>query len=210
MNELRVLLVADDLLVRTGLASLLSSYEALRIVGQSSGQRLTDDIDVFRPHVILWDLGWADRPAVRLAALADNPVPTLALLGDAALAGQAASALSRCGVYGVLQRDAAPAALVAALTAIGSGLVVFSPLAAEALAVPGIASSEAPVEDLTTRETEVLQLMAQGLTNKAIGLRLGITDHTVKFHVNAIMTKLNAQSRTDAVIRATRAGLVVL
>jgi DNA-binding NarL/FixJ family response regulator len=210
MNELRVLLVADDLLVRTGLASLLSAYDTLRVVGQSSGQRLGDDIDVFRPHVILWDLGWTSEPARRLAALVDNPLPTLALLGDSALAGQAAAALSRCGVYGVLQRDAAPVTLVTALNAVGGGLVVFSPLAAEALAVPGAAAPDALAEALTTRETEVLQLMAQGLTNKAIGLRLGITDHTVKFHVNAIMTKLSAQSRTDAVIRATRAGLVVL
>ena len=60
------------------------------------------------------------------------------------------------------------------------------------------------LEDLTPREDEVLQLLAQGMTNKAIAHQLGITDHTVKFHVNAIMTKLNAQSRTDAVIRATR------
>jgi two-component system nitrate/nitrite response regulator NarL len=67
-----------------------------------------------------------------------------------------------------------------------------------------------PVEDLTPRELEVLQLLAEGLPNKAIGLRLSISEHTVKFHVNAILGKLGAQSRTDAVVRATRLGLIIL
>jgi DNA-binding NarL/FixJ family response regulator len=66
------------------------------------------------------------------------------------------------------------------------------------------------VEELTPRETEVLQLLADGLTNKAIAQRLGISDHTVKFHVNAVLGKLGAQSRTEAVVRATRLGLLHL
>jgi len=68
--------------------------------------------------------------------------------------------------------------------------------------------SEADVEPL--REREVLQLLAEGLPNKIIAARLKITDHTVKFHVNAIMTKLGVQSRTEAVVRATRLGLILL
>jgi DNA-binding NarL/FixJ family response regulator len=63
---------------------------------------------------------------------------------------------------------------------------------------------------LTPREREVLQLLAEGLPNKTIASRLNISEHTVKFHVNAIMTKLGAQSRTDAVMRATRSGLILL
>jgi DNA-binding NarL/FixJ family response regulator len=63
---------------------------------------------------------------------------------------------------------------------------------------------------LTAREMEVLQYVAQGLANKVIARRLNITESTVKFHVNAILGKLGAQSRTDAVVRATRLGLVML
>jgi len=63
---------------------------------------------------------------------------------------------------------------------------------------------------LTPREQEVLQLLAEGLPNKAIASQLSISEHTVKFHVNAIMGKLGAQSRTEAVTRATRAGLILL
>ena len=63
---------------------------------------------------------------------------------------------------------------------------------------------------LTARENEVLQLLARGMTNKAIALELGITEHTIKFHVNAIMGKLGAQSRTEAVVRASQLGMIVL
>jgi DNA-binding NarL/FixJ family response regulator len=66
------------------------------------------------------------------------------------------------------------------------------------------------VEPLTAREDQVLQLLAEGLTNRAIARRLGISEHTVKFHVNAILGKLAAQSRADAVMRATRLGLILL
>ena len=66
------------------------------------------------------------------------------------------------------------------------------------------------VETLTPREIEVLQLLAEGMTNRAIAQRLEISEHTVKFHVNALMGKLHAQSRTDAVVRATRLGLLLL
>jgi DNA-binding NarL/FixJ family response regulator len=67
-----------------------------------------------------------------------------------------------------------------------------------------------PAEELTPRELEVLQLLAEGLSNKAIAYRLDISEHTVKFHVNAILGKLSAQSRTEAVVQATRLGLIIL
>ena len=63
---------------------------------------------------------------------------------------------------------------------------------------------------MTERESEVLGLLSQGLANKQIAVALGISEHTIKFHVNAIMGKLHAQSRTEAVVRATRLGLILL
>ncbi len=66
------------------------------------------------------------------------------------------------------------------------------------------------VETLTRRELEVLRLLAEGLPNKAVAYRLDISEHTVKFHVNSILTKLSAQSRTEAVTTATRLGLILL
>jgi DNA-binding NarL/FixJ family response regulator len=67
-----------------------------------------------------------------------------------------------------------------------------------------------PAEGLTVRETEVLSLLAEGLSNKGIAARLGISEHTAKFHVNAILSKLGAESRAAAIVRAARLGLVAL
>ncbi len=66
------------------------------------------------------------------------------------------------------------------------------------------------VEPLSSRELDVLRGLAEGLSNKQIARALGISEHTVKFHINAILGKLGAQSRTEAVVRATRAGLILL
>ena len=91
------------------------------------------------------------------------------------------------------------------------GLVVVDPELARALPVNRLAEEDAlVVEPLTPRELDVLQLLAEGAANKEIARRLEISEHTVKYHVNAILGKLSAQSRTEAVVRATRAGLIML
>jgi DNA-binding NarL/FixJ family response regulator len=94
--------------------------------------------------------------------------------------------------------------------AAAQGLVVIDPQTAVSLLPSAEHSLAQPLGELTPREVEVLQLLSEGLPNKAIASQLGISEHTVKFHVNAIMGKLGAQSRTDAVIRATRSGLIIL
>jgi DNA-binding NarL/FixJ family response regulator len=103
--------------------------------------------------------------------------------------------------------------LAAALTAVASGMVVIYTGIADAWlprALQAAPSLNGEVEALTPREAEVLNLIAEGLPNKTIAIRLNISEHTVKFHVNAILTKLGAQSRTEAVVRATRLGLIAL
>jgi DNA-binding NarL/FixJ family response regulator len=126
--------------------------------------------------------------------------------------GLAASAW-QAGAQGVLARDATAGQLAAAVAAAVEGMVVWDQrLAGELRRGPGLSPDEqaGPVEELTAREQEVLQLLAEGLPNKAIARRLGISEHTVKFHVNAILGKLGARSRTEAVVLATRLGLVLL
>lgn len=118
--------------------------------------------------------------------------------------------------FGALPRDAGTEEIVAAIMAVASGLTALDrTLALEALT--GLARGRVdaePVSDhdepLTAREREVLQLLAQGIPNKQIAQRLGISEHTVKFHVSAIMTKLGAASRTEAVTTAARRGLLLL
>jgi DNA-binding NarL/FixJ family response regulator len=110
----------------------------------------------------------------------------------------------------VVPRSADGARLAAALAAVREGLVVVDEALATAVLRPRQARPAALVEALTPRESEVLQLLAQGLANKAIAARLGISDHTAKFHVNAILGKLGVQTRTEAIVHAARLGLVLL
>jgi DNA-binding NarL/FixJ family response regulator len=215
MNEIRILVIAENLLARAGLAALLADQPAFRVVGQvAGGQSLADDIDVYRPDVLVWDFGWQPKSALEcLAELIDEAgtntlLPILILLPDDDHTAETAALLRSARSGGLLLRDAEPDQLGAAISAVGQGLLVFDPVLAALPASDSI--PEAPVSPLTAREREVLNLLAEGLANKHIALRLGISDHTVKFHVNAIMSKLNAQSRTDAVVRATRLGLIML
>ncbi len=101
-------------------------------------------------------------------------------------------------------------AIDAALKAVVAGLTVMAPELSPQRAKSEYRAPLPVVEQLTPREMEVLQLLAQGLPNKRIADRLNVSDHTVKFHVNAILGKLGVQSRTEAVILATRLGLVML
>src|SRR5262249_21126846 len=103
---------------------------------------------------------------------------------------------------------APPDAVAAALVAASRGLSVLDAALAEAFLRPPQGSAQA--EPLTPREREVLALLAEGLANKAIAARLGISEHTAKFHVNAILGKLGVDSRAEAIVRALRMGLVVL
>ena len=133
-------------------------------------------------------------------------LPALAMVPDE----ERAAAAGALGGRGVIGRAADEEQLLAAVRAVAAGLHVFAPALARALLQDGPTDPTAPPVDLTPRESQVLALVAEVLTNKAIAQRLAISDHTVKFRVNAILGKLNAQSRTDAVVRATRQGLISL
>lgn len=217
MADIRILIIADNLLARAGLAALLSSQNNFLVVGQVAGDsQLPDDLDIYRPDVLVWDLGWNPKPPIdRVSTLIDESgggqtLPILVLIPDETHAAEVAALLGIARAGGLLLRDSKPDQLLAALPAVAHGLLVIDPALGSAVLPSGEPVPEAPSEALTPRELDVLQLMAEGLANKAIAQKLGISDHTVKFHVNAIMSKLNAQSRTEAVVRATRQGLIIL
>ena len=111
----------------------------------------------------------------------------------------------RWGVHAILPRDAAVEQIVAALHAASAGLIAV-PVEARAVLTP--AASESDVETLTPREMETLEMLAEGLSNKQIAARLRISEHTAKFHVNSILGKLGAGTRTEAVMRGLRSGLL--
>jgi DNA-binding NarL/FixJ family response regulator len=138
--------------------------------------------------------------------LPDGPeppgAPPIVVLTDAALTPRALYV----GVRAVLPREAGPEQIVAVLHAAAAGLVAV-PVESSALVMQA-AAADLEVESLTPRELETLEMMAEGLSNKQIAARLHISDHTAKFHVNSILGKLHAGTRTEAVMRGIRLGLV--
>jgi two-component system nitrate/nitrite response regulator NarL len=197
---MKLLIIAENPLARMGLSALLAGQSGVTIVGQTGGANLGAQLDQYQPDVMIWDWGWQTAPEL------PADVPVLALLKEASQAEEAWKA----GARGLLLGESDADVLVSALTTVSQGLAVLEPSLAAALMRANAGESEAPTEALTSREMEVLQLLAEGLPNKIIANKLNITDHTVKFHVNAIMGKLNVQSRTEAVVRATKLGLIIL
>ena len=112
--------------------------------------------------------------------------------------------ISRSGTGGMLRAEASPEQIVQAIHSVASGLMVF-----DSMLIAHAGENQVP-ESLTPRESEVLQLLADGLGNREIASRLGISEHTIKFHIRSILGKLGASSRTEAVSRGLRSGLIEL
>ena len=115
------------------------------------------------------------------------------------------NSIRRTGTGGLLQSNASCDQIVHAVKSVAAGLTVFD----NAL-VPQSSSDQPSLEELTPREIEVLRLLADGLGNKDIAAKLGISEHTIKFHIHSILGKLGAASRTEAVARGLRSGLIEL
>ena len=208
LNAVRVLVVADDPLARAGLATLLTSQPNCNVVAQVANDGdLPNAVQVYRPDVVALDLG-SDSTGVlgRAVYIRDAGVPVVALLPDETAANDA----WRSGARGLLSRSASTENLASALVAVAQGLAVIDPSFTSSLLSSSRAPSAPLAEELTPRESQVLRLMAEGQSNKEIARALGISESTVKFHVNAILGKLNVQSRTEAVVHATRVGLILL
>ena len=196
-----MLVISDDALARAGLASLIAGRD-VEVAGQGTPGDAAALVASREPDVIAWDLG----PGGDTSADPGFPdVPVVAILWDEE---QGAAALA-AGARGVVLRDTLSDRLVAALEAVARGLVVVDPALSDLLPRRRAATAEL-VEPLTPRENEVLQLLAEGRSNKSIAARLGISEHTAKFHVNGILAKLGANSRTEAVVAAARRALVIL
>ncbi len=214
---MRVLVAATDSIVRAGLESILRANPDLSVVGVASDpDTLATLITAESPDVVLMELGLQDEEPVseKLVALSTLTEVAIVLLGDTFQGDWITEAL-RLGVRAVLPRRATTEEILQAVLAAAAGLVVLHPDAIDLL-LPVLSSVTQPVDEaslvqaLTPREIEVLGMLAEGLGNKAIARRLSISEHTVKFHVSSIFTKLNARSRTEAVTLGARQGLIML
>ncbi|GAC1467911.1 MAG: response regulator transcription factor [Chloroflexota bacterium] len=212
----RVLVAAASAVVRAGLESIINAHPGCDVVGSVTGTvGLAHQIEATQPDVVLVDLERSQNGSVpgSPAFAEDAGTPGMVLLVDDADDADIAAML-KSGVRAVLSRDAGPEEIMATVDATAVGLVVLHQDAASLLLslVPAgsrvAASSE--IEALTPREIEVLVMLAEGEGNKTIARRLGISEHTVKFHVGSILAKMHASSRTEAVTLGVRQGLIMV
>jgi two-component system nitrate/nitrite response regulator NarL len=204
---LRVLVVGEDPLARSGMLALLAEREDVTVVGQAAPDEAAARARATTPDVALWDVGVdpvPDLEALQDVVHARGPAVVVLCGGE----GRVPDLLG-AGARGVLARQTDGPRLGAALQAVAQGLIVVDAMLADG-ALRTRASAEPLVEPLTPREMEVLQLIGQGLSNRTLAARLHISEHTAKFHVNAILGKLGAQTRAEAVAQGVRLGLLLL
>jgi two-component system, NarL family, response regulator YdfI len=202
---IRVAIAAASPVVRAGLETLVASSPGMELAGSFRDWR---EMETLRPDVVL-----AAGSFDSLEAL-DGEGPLVVLLDSERQPGFTLERF-HSGVRAVLPPEASPAAILAAVEAVAGGLAAIDPRELDALLVSGAgaASPSLTVGEngaLTPRELEVLRMMAEGAANKTIAWKLGISEHTVKFHVASILGKLNAGTRTEAVTIGIRKGLVLI
>lgn len=208
---IRVLVVAESELERAGLESLLASRGHVVVGGGSPAlSHALRRLDESAPDVLLalLDRG-AEVPRLVFPPDVAARTPALVILGEALPRGWALRAL-RAGARAVLPRTASADAIIIAVEAAAAGMVV---LPADALAdtpqATAAGATLAPMP-LTAREAQILALLAEGLVNKEIAARLGISRHTVKTHLAALFHKLDVTTRAEAVAAGARAGVILL
>ena len=215
-GAIRVLVASASAVRRAGLETIIKTTPPLKLVSSAHGiSALSTQAREFQPDIILADL---ERPDPNFIALVSSiwqahAAPIFVILIDAPDSGWTSRAL-RAGVKAILPRDALSEEIFSAIRAVYAGFVILDPEVTQELARHvHLASADrvpAALDELTTREIEVLRMMAEGLGNKQIASRLGISDHTIKFHISSILDKLGASSRTEAVTLGIRMGLILL
>lgn len=198
----RVLVVDDHPVVRAGLSALLSAQPAVEVVGEAADGHealaLAAELD---PDVVLCDLRLGDGPdGVEVARALQTPLLILTTYDHDADLVRAVEA----GAAGYLLKDARPAAIVAAIEAAARGESVLGPDLRQRV----VETMRVRRADLSARETEVLRLVADGLSNREVARRLVVSEATVKTHLNHLYGKLGVDSRTAAVAAARVAGLI--
>jgi two-component system, NarL family, response regulator YdfI len=207
----RVVVVAASPAVRVGLTALLSAHPGLTVLESAVGTgALGDAIDAVEADVVVLALEPGENPILPFGSRPDRTgrLPGVVVLGDEPTSLWATRAL-RSGARGALPRTATADQIVAAVLAAAAGLVVREPGSVRASEAPAPISTRA-LQPLTPREIEILGLLAEGLGNKTIAVRLGISEHTVKTHVTSLFAKLEVSTRAEAVASAARLGLIML
>jgi DNA-binding NarL/FixJ family response regulator len=202
----RLIVVTDQSLAAARLETVLREITTARVVIATAHQLPSLAAESAHAIVILAMSAGSSARALAMLRSAGHTLPTIVLTPAPHEAWTARA--RRDGVRAVLRADATAEELAVALAATRAGLLALHPDAVAAAAVTsGVAIG---MTALTPREHDVLEMMAEGMSNRAIALRLKISRHTVKFHVASVLTKLGARSRTEAVTAGVRQGLISL
>ncbi|MGW0949104.1 response regulator [Streptomyces sp. NPDC002623] len=212
---IRVVVVDDEALVRSGFKLILGSADDIEVVATTVGAEAVDTVRRERPDVVLLDIRMPDVDGLtvlrQVHALPEPPVVAMLTTFDA---DEYIVTALRSGAAGFLLKDTEPEQLVQLVRTLAAGGVVMSPKASRAVWESRPATTAADAEEaarigrLTERERDVLVLVSEGLSNAEIGTRIHLSAGTVKDHVSAILTKLRVGSRVQAALLAQRAGLL--
>jgi len=212
-EPLRVAVIGDDPLARRVIIGALGEVaERVEVVASVDAEALDGATeDLLTAQAWLWDLGPSFDAEEDPYLAPPGGQPIVALAPDAR---SATAALRDAGAVAALSREADGIELATALEAAGLGLTTLDERFLDALLTPTMRNpmpepDEEHVE-LTARELEVLELLAEGRSNREVALALDISSHTAKFHIGGILQKLDAATRTEAVVRALRLGVLAL
>ena len=206
-GAIRVAVAATSAVRRVGLESIVRSHLDFQLAGSfGSVASLVSFARNAELDVIVIDSD--SIPDLSHEAISDAVIVLLTAVSDA----RSISRLLRNRTRAILSRESDPDDVISAIYAAQDGLVLLSAPAAESLAAVyddrALEVETGLSEEMTSRETEVLRMLAEGLVNKDIATRLGISEHTVKFHISSILDKLGASTRTEAVALGIRRGLI--
>lgn len=210
---IRVVLADDHPLVRAGLRGLLAANPSFEVLAEAAtGEEVVRAVEEHLPDVVVMDLQMPVLDGIEatrriVAGMPSVGVLVLTMFED----DDSVFAAMRAGARGYLLKGAEASEVVRAIGAVAEGNAIFGPTVASRILryFGGLGAPVAPVAfpELTSREREVLDLVAAGATNSAIASRLFLSSKTVSNHVSNILTKLQAADRAEAIVRARRAGL---
>ena len=202
---IRIFIIAQSIVTQAGLRALLTLDADLEIVGSAIRLESTTAIAPLQPDILL-----IEQNAIADSIHFDIDAGIILLIDE--LSNESLTDYLRSGVRTILPNDVSSDELINAIKATSVGLTVLHPELIDSLtsALPTAKSTDLSSTTLTTREIEVLEMLAEGLGNKAIARRLNLSEHTVKFHISSIFSKLNVSSRTEAVILGAKQGWILL